>query len=228
MGGNIATRYALDFTPKPSGLITSAGALHVKEPGVLVATVKFFSAIVPRLPVFELDDSKFSRDLKVVESMKTDPLIYAKNGPARTAAEVIGSIQSIEMRTTSLGVPLLCLHGGADEVTPVEGSKTLVEKAGAKDKTLKIYDGYFHDLLHEPGSERIVNDVRTWLGARAPANPSSALVGMRAVTLDVKRRWGSTYVSSFPLAQDSPANFARMSLGLNPSLATNLTVHRPT
>jgi pimeloyl-ACP methyl ester carboxylesterase len=94
----------------------------VKEPGAVAGVVKFFSSIAPKLAVFELDDSKSSRDPKVVEAMKSDPLIYDKNGPARTAAEVIGSIQLIEERSKRLDVPVLCLHGGADEVTPPEGS----------------------------------------------------------------------------------------------------------
>lgn len=169
MGGNIVTRYALDFTPKPAGLITSAGALHAKEPGAVTGTVKFFSAIAPRLAVFELDDNKFSRDQAIVASMKTDPLIFDGKAPARTAAEVIRSIESIEARASSLDVPVLCLHGSADEVTPPEGSQALVDHAATKDKRLERYEGFFHDLLHEPGNQKVVDDMLGWLDAHAPA-----------------------------------------------------------
>ena len=36
----------------------------------------------------------------------------------------------------------------------------------AKDKTLKIFDGYFHDLLHEPDGKKVAADIHAWLDAR--------------------------------------------------------------
>ena len=38
---------------------------------------------------------------------------------------------------------------------------------GSKDKTLKLYDGYFHDPLNDVGKERVTADVTEWLRTRA-------------------------------------------------------------
>jgi alpha-beta hydrolase superfamily lysophospholipase len=63
-------------------------------------------------------------------------------------------------------LPLLILHGTADEVTKASGSKELYEKAGSKDETLKLYEGHFHDLLADVGKEQVMADIQAWLGAR--------------------------------------------------------------
>jgi hypothetical protein len=67
-----------------------------------------------------------------------------------------------------LVAPLLALHGTADAVTAPAGSRDLVARAGAADRTLRLYDGLKHDLLHEPGpggAERVAGDIAVWLDA---------------------------------------------------------------
>jgi acylglycerol lipase len=167
MGGAIVTLYALTRTPKPAGIVLSAAALKVDASGFTQGTTKFLGAVMPTLAVFSLDDEKFSRDNKVVLAMKKDPLIYDKNGPAHTAAEVIRAVDRIREKSGELEVPVLAMHGTADEVTPPTGSKELIDAAKTSDKTLKLYDGLFHDLLHEPEGAQVMNDVVQWLDAHA-------------------------------------------------------------
>lgn len=75
MGGAVVTLFTLTQKPKLAGLITSGGALKRDAPAGLVGAVKFLSTVAPKAAVFELDDTKFSRDPAVVGSMKTDALI---------------------------------------------------------------------------------------------------------------------------------------------------------
>ncbi|MBK8837412.1 MAG: alpha/beta hydrolase [Hyphomonadaceae bacterium] len=42
-------------------------------------------------------------------------------------------------------------HGSEDKSTGPAGCKFFHDTAGSKDKTLKIYDGHFHDLLADTG-----------------------------------------------------------------------------
>jgi alpha-beta hydrolase superfamily lysophospholipase len=165
MGGAVATIYALNRTPEPSGLLLSGAALKTTASGGQVVAVKLFSALAPLLALFELDDSKFSRDASVVAAMKKDPLIYDGAAPVRTAAQVLTAIERIEGHCQELRVPLLAMHGSDDEVTPPEGSKALVACARSQDKTFKSYDGLYHDLLHEPEKAQVTADVLQWLDA---------------------------------------------------------------
>jgi alpha-beta hydrolase superfamily lysophospholipase len=67
-------------------------------------------------------------------------------------------------------VPLLLLHGTADVVTDPEGSRQLYARAASKDKTLRLYEGLYHDLLHEPEWQRVVADALAWIDARVEAS----------------------------------------------------------
>ena len=40
-----------------------------------------------------------------------------------------------------------------------------------KDKTLKLYDGHYHDLLNDLGKEKVMADIKGWIDAHlAPAS----------------------------------------------------------
>jgi esterase/lipase len=43
------------------------------------------------------------------------------------------------------------------------------ETAGSADKTLKLYEGHSHDLLHDVGKEQVLADITTWIDARISA-----------------------------------------------------------
>ena len=62
-------------------------------------------------------------------------------------------------------LPLLILHGTADKVTKPSGSKEFYEKAGSSDKTLKLYEGHFHDLLADVGKQQVMADIQAWIDA---------------------------------------------------------------
>ena len=40
------------------------------------------------------------------------------------------------------------------------------DDAGSTDKTLKLYEGHFHDLLNDVGKEQVMADVQRWIGQR--------------------------------------------------------------
>jgi alpha-beta hydrolase superfamily lysophospholipase len=40
----------------------------------------------------------------------------------------------------------------------------LYEKAGSKDKTLKIYEGFYHEVHNEPDKAKVFADIEDWLG----------------------------------------------------------------
>jgi alpha-beta hydrolase superfamily lysophospholipase len=168
MGGAIVTLYALTKKPTLRGLVLSGPALKVGSDvsSFLVGVTKVLAAVLPGLPVLDLPNKNFSRDPKVVAGMDSDPLIYNKSGPARTAAELLRAIERIGEHMEEVSVPLIAMHGTADKLTNPEGSKELIRRASSTDKTLKLYDGYFHDLLHEPEKQVVFTDLANWMDAR--------------------------------------------------------------
>ncbi len=168
MGGAVVTLFTLTRHPKAQGLVLSGAALKADAPALLRGSVHFLSVVAPKLAVFELKDEQFCRDPKVVAAMKTDPLIFDGKGPARTAAEVLNAISDIREKSSQLKLPLLAMHGSADQVTPPSGDDDLVAAASSTDKTAKKYEGLYHDLFHEPEAAQVTQDVVAWLDAHLP------------------------------------------------------------
>jgi alpha-beta hydrolase superfamily lysophospholipase len=168
MGGAIATLYTITRKPALAGLVLSGAALATDVSGATIGGTKVVAALSPVAGVFNLDLHQFSRDPAVVAEGLADPLVYQGGAAARTAAELLGAIGQIQERMGEVDVPLLALHGEADTVTPPAGSRALVERAAARDKTLKLYPGLYHDLLHEPEKEQVMADVVKWMGEHAP------------------------------------------------------------
>ena len=45
------------------------------------------------------------------------------------------------------------------QATMPAGSQLFFDTAGSHDKTLKFYDGHFHDLLNDVGKETVMADI---------------------------------------------------------------------
>ncbi|XP_051128561.1 caffeoylshikimate esterase-like [Andrographis paniculata] len=75
----------------------------------------------------------------------------------------------IERNCHGLTVPILILHGGDDMVCEVTGAKRLYNSVASKDKTLKIYEGMWHQFIGEPNEtvEEVVNTILSWIEVRA-------------------------------------------------------------
>ena len=67
-----------------------------------------------------------------------------------------------------LTVPLLVLLPTADRLVAPAGGRMVHDRAGSADKTLHVYEGYFHEQFNEPPAERArpLDDLAAWLLAR--------------------------------------------------------------
>lgn len=165
-GGVISALYALDHQSEIAGLISESFAFELPAPGFALAALKGLSRIAPHLRVLKLKNGDFSRDPKVVDSMNRDPLIAGESETAKTVAELIRADERLRVEFHRIKLPLLIVHGTKDKAAKVEGSHFFADTAGAKDKTLKLYDGFYHDLLNDVGKETALADVLGWIQAR--------------------------------------------------------------
>jgi len=100
--------------------------------------------------------------------MKNDPLIVHQPGPTQTLAEMVRADERLKKEFDKITLPVLILHGKADRATKPHGSQLFFDKTGSTDKTLRLYDGHFHDLLSDVGKERVMADVTEWLAGHLP------------------------------------------------------------
>jgi alpha-beta hydrolase superfamily lysophospholipase len=59
-------------------------------------------------------------------------------------------------------LPLLLMHGGADGLTSSKASCEFADKI-KENCTLKIWDGFYHEIHNEPGKEKVLKFMIDWL-----------------------------------------------------------------
>lgn len=169
MGGIVSTYHEIMTGLELKGMILSGAGLHLGDshPALLIKISGILGAVVPKLPTVTLQKSYISRDQEVVNKYLNDPLVYNRPTLARTGAEIIRAIEKIQASMEQVKLPVLILHGEADQLTDPEGSRQLYQRAASEDKTLKIYPELYHEILNEPEKETVMNDILNWVMARA-------------------------------------------------------------
>jgi acylglycerol lipase len=169
MGGLIATAYATDHQSELAGLIVSAPALKAGESvsGASIFMAGLLSSLAPKMGVQALDSQYLSRDKTVVEAYDKDPLVYRGKIKARLASEMLVTMANLEKKMPSIDLPMLIMQGSNDKLVSHEGSKLLYEKAGSADKTIKIYDGFYHEIFNEPDRAMVFADLDAWLDSHS-------------------------------------------------------------
>lgn len=162
-GGVVSATYVLDNQSQLTGFICESFAFQVPAPGFALAAIKGISHIAPRLPVLTLRNEDFSRDAKAVEALNRDPLIVKESQPAITVAALVRADERLHDAFPSITLPVLIMHGTADKATVCQGSQFFFDTVGSQDKTLKLYDGHYHDLLNDLGKEEVMTDIQAWL-----------------------------------------------------------------
>jgi alpha-beta hydrolase superfamily lysophospholipase len=168
-GGVIACNYVLDNQAGIAGLICESFAYQVPAPDFALSVLKGLSHLAPHAHVLKLKKEDFSRDPKVTQALIDDPLLADEVQPTKTVAEMVRADERLKRDFKLFTLPLLIIHGTKDTVTRPEGSKEFYANASSKDKTLKLYEGYFHDPLSDIGKEAVMADIRSWIGAHLPA-----------------------------------------------------------
>ena len=167
-GGVVACNYAIDHQAELAGLICESFAYQVPAPDFALTVLKGLSHIAPHAHVLKLKNEDFSRDPKAVAAMNADPLIANESQPTLTVAAMVRADERLKRDFPRIKLPVLILHGTHDKATRPSGSQEFHDQAGSTDKTLKFYDGYFHDPLADLGKEAVMADIKGWLEARLP------------------------------------------------------------
>lgn len=165
-GGVVSCLYALEHQSELAGLICESFAFQVPAPDFAIAVLKGISHIAPHAHVLRLKNEDFSRDPKAVEAMNHDPLIANETQPSQTVAALARADEKLKTSLPQITLPLLILHGTADKAAKPAGSKLFYDTAGSKDKTLKLYEGYYHDPLNDLGKLAVITDIKDWIGSR--------------------------------------------------------------
>lgn len=168
MGGAIATLFAARYGLKLDGVITSGVGFWDFEripPKVILNFLNFIAQIAPRIPVISLPPRYLSRDQKVVDDYKSDPLNYVGKVCSRMGVQLLCATSLGKTEASNIKLPVLILHGTSDRLSAPKVSKMLYERVASPDKTLKYYDGLYHEIFNEPEKEQVFEDMADWINA---------------------------------------------------------------
>ncbi len=169
MGGLIAVHFLL-FNERNDvkGVILTGSAL---EPGDDVRPfkqriIRLLAKVSPKIKTVKLKPHDISRSNKTVEAYKNDPLIYHDGGKAGLAVALLDGIELQKKRFMEFDYPFLIMHGGKDKITNPAGSEALYTQAKSPDKTLKIWEGAFHEIFNETNQDEVIAYAVEWLVKR--------------------------------------------------------------
>jgi len=166
MGGTIALLYAIVHQSSLNGLILSGPVVRPSSQSSAIerAAAHMLRKIAPSLKYLPFEPEPLCRDPRVVEAYVRDPLVYSGKMKIRMADEFFHAERLLrDEALKDLKIPLLLMHGGADEVVPPLNSEVVFSLASSPDKTRKIFDGMYHEIHNEPGKEEVFELVCAWL-----------------------------------------------------------------
>jgi acylglycerol lipase len=164
MGGLIALDFAVRPKTSLDGLVLSAPAACPGDVSkVQLAAGRVLSRVAPNVGVLRLPLNRISRDQAVVDAYNTDPLVFRTPIRARLGAEMLDAMDRVDKALPSMRMPLLVMQGTADGLVDPGCGPHVYERAGSPDKTLKMYDGLWHEIFNEPERDRVLADFTAWL-----------------------------------------------------------------
>jgi len=167
MGGLLVPNYLLDHAEDFRGALISAPAILV-PPGItkaVVAAGKVLSFLAPKAGVMQLDANGVSKDPEVVQAYVNDPLVCHGKTSARLSAEMLDAMMRVNKEMGEITLPVLILQGGKDTMADPKGAEKLYQNVSSEDKTLKVYEGLYHEVFNEPERAQVLADVQAWLDA---------------------------------------------------------------
>ena len=164
LGGNLVLNYVLHHRPALHGIVVTAPALQTTfvPPVWKVKLGELLYRFWPTFPIpagLEIDG--LSRYPQIVQNYRQDPLIHGRV-TARFGIDILQAGEWALAHARNFPLPLLLMHGSADRLTCVQASREFAMRVGQR-CTLKIWEGCYHELHHEPEKEQIFNELLQWL-----------------------------------------------------------------
>lgn len=168
MGGAIVISYVIKYQPELTGVILSA-------PGVLLGgdispllmkLAGFLSMVAPKMKTITLGADSVSRDSEVMKKYDEDPLNYRGGIPARLGHEMNKNVAFVAENMDKFELPCFLANGSADALVDPTVSQYLYDGVGSEDKTMKVYEGLYHEILNEPEKDQVMVDMMNWMEER--------------------------------------------------------------
>lgn len=164
-GGLVALNYVVRFPKRLSGLILSSPCIVPRL--IIPKWKKSLSEKAHRwMPTLrieqEISPNALSHEEEVVAAYKEDDLVVHKFSLS-VGHEILKHLDLVMALAPRVYLPSLFMHAGDDAICDAGGTKQFFGRISVGCRSFKSFDGYFHELFNEVGSESVFNYMFTWL-----------------------------------------------------------------
>ncbi|MBL0912672.1 MAG: alpha/beta hydrolase [Bacteroidia bacterium] len=164
MGANIVLNYTLRRKPDIAAVVGSSPYLRLafEPPAFKLFLARTVGKLLPELQQKTgLEVTAISRDARVVEAYKNDPLVHEFITSSFFNSVHFAGVYPIE-HAAEFQVPCLLFHGTEDRLTSYKATVECAENAKGKVE-LKLWNGLYHECHNEPEQHEVLSYVNNWL-----------------------------------------------------------------
>jgi alpha-beta hydrolase superfamily lysophospholipase len=169
--GSVVVMLAAPHLEWARGLITTGCALDAMPTldGAAGALLRIASALAPRLRIsLSIDASALTQVQEEQHRHMSDPLV-PRTASLRLLYGFARACRTCRANAPKIMLPWLAVHGEADKVCPISGSRTLIDALGSRDKQLVTYPNLLHEVHNEDEPSRVAlfDLMSRWMLERA-------------------------------------------------------------
>jgi alpha-beta hydrolase superfamily lysophospholipase len=151
MGGLLAIRYAQRFGEELAGLVITGPAVGL---GPVIS-----DWLEGKIPDDPIDPAVLSRDPSVGAAYAEDPLVYHGGWKRPTLDAFRRADEAIAAGPGFGALPVLYVHGAADQLVPVDLARPAVQRLGGEDVTERVIDDARHEVFNELDQDETIGLV---------------------------------------------------------------------
>ena len=166
VGAVTVAAWVHDYAPPVRAMVLVTPALRVRlyVPFARIA-LRVMRLFIRRRPVFVSSYVKgrlLTHDEEQARRYDEDPLISRS-----IAVNVLLGLHDTATRLTAdaaaIRTPALVLAGGSDWVVDLAAEREFFNRLGSSIKRMRVFDGMYHDILHEEGRRAVLHDIRVFV-----------------------------------------------------------------
>lgn len=168
MGGLITALYCTKVNDGIRGVVLSGPATGrlPSAKGYNKGFMKLVKAMAGRASLKNPIDEGICGDPQVYLDYAADELVLHKATISLYYEFLFDGTDSLNKRLTNFSSPCMVCHGEKDPIVPAELSRSFHNSIASKDKSIRIYDGLYHEILNEKKKDQVIEDMVRWINER--------------------------------------------------------------
>lgn len=174
-GGLISVRFAQTRPSRLAALVPMSPllGLRVKIDPLTYAIGKLMSFVAPTTRFqSKVPPEHTTRNAEVLARREKDPRLH-RSVTASWFFQMKQALRDADEEAASVIVPLLAMQAGDDLIVDPLAVEPWVGKTESIDKTFRMLDGHYHELLNEEDWPETLNELLTWLESKIQCGKAS-------------------------------------------------------